>query len=116
MEGGRAVHRAKGSSGLAAPVCHARRSLVNAGAPWPVPKVAEARVLGIQRKLHKWASDDPNRRFSDLHNLVCDPATLMVAWLRGRANRGSRSAGGGGRSARPVGQPVGGEEVLDGRA
>src|ERR1700694_1466171 len=109
MEGGRAVHRAKGSSGLAAPVCHARRSLVNAGAPWPVPqgagarglgcrrrrwlvnaaapwpvpKVAEARVLGIQRKLHKWASDDPNRRFSDLHNLVCDPATLMVAGLRG---------------------------------
>ncbi|MGZ6670049.1 MAG: hypothetical protein ACXVH3_35895 [Solirubrobacteraceae bacterium] len=52
---------------------------MNAGAPWPVPKVAEARVLGIQRKLHKWASDDPHRRFSDLHNLVCDPATLTVA-------------------------------------
>ena len=55
---------------------------MNVGAPWPVPKVAEARVLGIQRKLHKWASDDPDRRFSDLHNLVCDPAVLMMAWLR----------------------------------
>jgi hypothetical protein len=66
---------------------------VNSGAPWSTPKVAEVRVLGIQRKLHQWASDDPNRRFSDLQNLVCDPSTLMVAWLRVRSNRGSRSAG-----------------------
>jgi RNA-directed DNA polymerase len=87
---------------------------VNAGAPWPVPKVAEARVLGIQRKLHKWASDDPNRRFNDLHNLVCDPATLMVAWLRVRSNRGSRSAGVDGQTARHVEQQVGVEKFLDG--
>ena len=90
---------AKGSSGLAAPVCHARRSPVNAGASWPAPKVAEARVLGIQRKLHKWASDDPNRRFNDLHNLVCDPATLMMAWHLVRSNRGSRSGKRSGRKA-----------------
>ena len=105
---------AKGSSGLAAPVWNARRSPVNTGAPWPVPKEAEARVLGIQRKLHKWASDDPNRRFSDLHNLVCDPATLMMAWLRVRSNRGSRSAGVDGQTARHVEQQVGVEKFLDG--
>src|SRR5450755_229175 len=105
---------AKGSSGLAAPVWNARRSPVNTGAPWPVPKEAEARVLGIQRKLHKWASDDPNRRFNDLHNLVCDPATLMMAWLRVRSNRGSRSAGVDGQTARHVEQQVGVEKFLDG--
>jgi hypothetical protein len=80
---------------------------VNAGAPWPVPKVAEAGVLGIQRKLHKWPSDDPNRRFSDLHNLVCDPSTLTVAWQRVRSNRGSRSAGVDGQTARHVEQQEG---------
>jgi hypothetical protein len=37
--------------------------------------------------------DDPTRRFCDLHNLVCDPATLVVAWSRVGGNRGSRSAG-----------------------
>jgi RNA-directed DNA polymerase len=66
---------------------------LNSAAPWPGPEAAQARVLGIQRKLHRWAEDDQDRRFSDLHNLVCDPATLMVAWQRVRANRGSRSAG-----------------------
>jgi RNA-directed DNA polymerase len=90
---------AKGGSGLAAPVWKARRSPLNSGAPWPTPKLAEARVLGIQRKLHKWASDDQQRGFSDLHNLVFDPATLMVAWRRVRGNRGSRSAGIDGQTA-----------------
>jgi len=105
---------AKGSSGLAAPVWNARRSPVNAGALWPVPKEAEARVLGIQRKLHKWASDDQDRRFKDLHNLVCDPAVLMMAWLRVRSNRGSRSAGVDGQTARYVEQVLGVEKFLDG--
>jgi hypothetical protein len=49
---------AKGSSGLAAPVWNARRSPVNVGVPWPSPQTAQARVLGIQRKLHKWSTDD----------------------------------------------------------
>ncbi len=34
---------------------------------------AETRVLGIQTKLHRWARDDPDRRFDDLFNLVADP-------------------------------------------
>src|SRR6266508_1602880 len=75
---------AKGDSGLAAPVWKARRSSLNSGAPWPTPDEAAERVLGIQRKLHRWACDDQSRRFSDLHNLVCDRATLLVAWGRVR--------------------------------
>ena len=60
-----------------------------------VPGVDEAqeRVLHFQRKLHVWASNDAERRFRDLWNLVCDPATLVVAWSRVSRNRGSRTAG-----------------------
>ena len=53
------------------------------------------RVLKIQTKLHQWASDDPDRRFDDLFNLVCDPAVLVVAWQRVRSNQG-RAIGRGG--------------------
>jgi len=87
---------------------------VNTGAPSPLPETAAVRVLGIQRKLHKWASDDRDRRFSDLHNLVCDPAVLMVAWQRVRSNTGSRSAGVDGQTARHVEQQVGVEKFLAG--
>jgi RNA-directed DNA polymerase len=54
---------------------------------------AEQRVLKIQTKLHQWATDDPRRQFTDLFNLVADPAFLMVAWGRVWGNRGARSAG-----------------------
>ena len=67
--------------------------MVNTVAPWPTLDEAEARVLGIQTKLHRWATDDPDRRFDDLYNLVADPAFLVVAWHRVRGNRGARSAG-----------------------
>jgi RNA-directed DNA polymerase len=66
---------------------------VNTDAPWPSLDEAKARVLGIQAKLHQWATDSPDRRFCDLFNLVADPAFLMVAWDRVRGNRGARSAG-----------------------
>ena len=36
---------------------------MNTGAPWPDPEEAWRRVLGIQTKLHQWATDDPDRRF-----------------------------------------------------
>ncbi len=55
--------------------------------------MAQERVLHFQRKLHEWASADAERRFHDLWNLVCDPATLVVAWSRVSRNRGSRTAG-----------------------
>ncbi len=60
---------------------------------------AERRVLEIQTKLHRWASDDPHRRFDDLYNLVADPAFLLVAWGRVRNNRGARTAGVDGETA-----------------
>ncbi len=85
---------------------------MNTGVSWPEPKLAKERVLGIQRKLHKWAQDDQDRRFSDLHNLVFDPATLMVAWTRVRANRGSRSAGVDGQAAAYVEQVLGVQRFL----
>lgn len=52
---------------------------------------AQARVLKIQTKLHRWARDDPHRRFDDLFNLVVDPAFLVVAWDRVRGNKGGVS-------------------------
>jgi RNA-directed DNA polymerase len=66
---------------------------VNTDAPWPDSDEAWWRVRKMQTKLHQWALDDPNRRFKDLYNLVCDPAFLVVAWERVRGNRGARSAG-----------------------
>jgi RNA-directed DNA polymerase len=63
---------------------------------------AERRVLSIQAKLHCWARDDPHRRFDDLFNLVADPAFLLVAWDRVRGNRGARTAGVDGRTARSI--------------
>jgi len=105
---------AKDGSGLAAPDWQARRSSVNTGAPLMLsPQAAAGRVLGIQRKLHKWASDDQDRGFSDLHNLVCDPATLLVAWRRVRGNRGSRSAGIDGQTAYEIETRQGIERFLD---
>jgi len=75
---------------------------VNTGVPWPDADQAEARVLGIQTKLHRWATDDPKRRFDDLYNLVYDPAVLLVAWSRVRVNKGARSAGVDGQTARSI--------------
>ena len=77
---------------------------MNTGAPQPTLSLeeAQARVLGIQTKLHQWATGDPQRRFDDLFNLVCDPAFLLVAWHRVRANKGARTAGVDGQVARDV--------------
>ena len=60
---------------------------------------AERRVLEIQAKLHRWAGDDPHRRFDDLFNLVADTAFLLVAWDRVRGNKGARTAGVDGETA-----------------
>src|SRR5262249_42752291 len=81
---------------------NARRSTVNTDAPWPTLDEAWARVLGIQTKLHRWAVDDPGRRFDDLFNLVADPAFLPVGGGGGRVNRGARSAGVDGVTPRSI--------------
>jgi RNA-directed DNA polymerase len=72
---------------------------------------AERRVREIQAKLHRWAGDDPHRRFEDLYNLVCDPAFLLMAWDRVRGNQGARSAGVDGWTVRYV-ENNGTEEFL----
>jgi RNA-directed DNA polymerase len=74
---------------------------------------ASRRVLEIQAKLHRWARDDPHRRFNDVFNLVADPAFLLVAWDRVRHNRGAKTAGVDGHSAYYVQAVVGVEEFLD---
>jgi RNA-directed DNA polymerase len=86
---------------------------VNTSAPKPMPREAWERVLGIQAKLHRWATDDPDRRFDDLFNLVCDPAFLLMAWTRVRRNKGSRSAGIDGQTARYIEAGRGVEAFLE---
>jgi RNA-directed DNA polymerase len=75
---------------------------VNTDASWPSLDVARSRVLSIQVKLHRWATDGPDRRFDDLFNLVADPAFLVVAWDRVRGNRGARTAGVDGVAPRSI--------------
>ncbi|MFF7889842.1 group II intron reverse transcriptase/maturase [Streptomyces sp. NPDC020794] len=60
---------------------------------WPGSMTAERRVLDHQIKLHRWARTEPDRRFDDVFNLICDQATLLVAWERVSGNRGARTAG-----------------------
>jgi RNA-directed DNA polymerase len=74
---------------------------------------AERRVREIQTKLHQWATDDPDRRFDDLYNLVCDPGFLLVAWDRVRGNKGARTAGVDGQTAYQIEVVQGVEVFLD---
>src|SRR6266540_7248903 len=90
-----------------------RRSPVNTDELESALFRAERRVLEIQTKLHRWARDEPHRRFDDLFNLVADPAFLLVAWDRVRGNKGARTAGVDGRTARSI-QAQGVGEFLDG--
>jgi len=73
---------------------------------------AERRVLEIQTKLHRWANDDPHRRFDDLYNLVTDPCFLLMAWERVAGNKGARSAGIDGRTVAWVRERMGVESFL----
>lgn len=85
---------------------------MNTDAPWPSVEDAQARVLEIQAKLHRWSGEQSARRFDDLYNLVCDPAFLLVAWHRVRGNRGARSAGVDNESAYTIEQRRGVEVFL----
>ena len=76
--------------------------------------VARQRVLKIQTKLHRWASDDPHRRFDDLFNLVADSAFLLVAWDRVSGNKGAATAGVDRRTASTIAAGQGVEEFLGG--
>jgi RNA-directed DNA polymerase len=78
---------------------------------FPETDTAWFRVLKIQIKLHQWASEDPSRRFTDLFNLVRDPAFLALAWDRVGGNKGARAAGVDGQTAFHV-ETVRGREVF----
>jgi RNA-directed DNA polymerase len=60
---------------------------------WPDPDSAYLAVRRMQTKLHRWAGEDPSRRFGDLYNLVYDPAFLVCAWERVSTNKGAKTAG-----------------------
>lgn len=83
------------------------------GAPREVPVGPFARVSGMQAKLHRWAAADPGRRFDDLFNFVCDPATLIVAFDRVAGNRGARTPGVDGLTVADVEAQVGVPGFLD---
>src|SRR6478609_7032347 len=75
--------------------------------------LARQRVLKIQTKLHRWARDDPRRRFDDLFNLVADPGFLLVAWDRVSGNKGAATAGVDRRTASSIAAADGVEVFLD---
>src|SRR5918994_4811953 len=58
------------------------------------------------------ATGDPARRFDDLYNLVWDPAFVLVAWRRVRGNKGARTAGVDGQTARYIERERGEEAFL----
>ena len=105
---------AKGASKSAGRMLECPEALVNTDDPIAREAAlarAERRVLEIQTKLHRWATDDPGRRFDDLYNLVCDPGFLLVAWDRVRGNKGARTAGVDGQTAHQI-EAVQGVEVF----
>lgn len=87
---------------------------MNSGAPDEAALYwAERRVLDHQRKLHRWARAEPHKRFSDVFNLVCDQATLLVAWEQVSSNRGAGTAGVDAVTRRHVEDGIGVPAFLD---
>ena len=78
-----------------------------------VPVGPFRRVSGMQAKLHRWAGADPGRRFDDLFNFVCDPATLRVAFDRVAGNHGANTPGVDGMTVTLVEERVGVAVFLD---
>ena len=75
---------------------------------------AERRVREIQTKLHRWARDDPHRRFDDLFNLVADPGVPAGRLESGTGQQGSEDRRGGRPQTASYVQTVRGvEEFLD---
>lgn len=87
---------------------------LNSPVRFPEPAVAWARVRRMQTKLHHWAATDDGRRFDDLYNLVCDPATLSLAFDRVAGNAGAHTPGVDRATVRSVTEGVGVEAFLGG--
>jgi RNA-directed DNA polymerase len=80
---------------------------VNTGAPQGLPAGPHQRVSEMQAKLHRWAAADPGRRFDDLFNFACDPATLIVAYGRVAGNHGANTPGVDGLTVARIEEAVG---------
>jgi RNA-directed DNA polymerase len=53
---------------------------VNTGAVgWPTFDSAYFTVRRMQAKLHRWAGEDPSRRFGDLFNLAAPRKRLVIS-------------------------------------
>ena len=53
---------------------------VNTGAvAWPDDFTAGVMVRRMQAKLHRWAGEDPSRRFGDLFNLAAPRKRLAIS-------------------------------------
>jgi RNA-directed DNA polymerase len=88
---------------------------VNTGALlWPTPGVAAEKVRRMQDKLHRWARENPSRRFGDLYNLVYDPAFLVDAFERVAGNQGAKTSGVDGWTVAGVRSSIGVQEFLAG--
>src|SRR6266498_1624606 len=74
---------------------------------WPGDFTASVMVRSMQAKLHRWATEDPGRRFGDLFNLVYDPAFLVHAWERVSTSKGAQTAGIGKATAARIETGVG---------
>jgi RNA-directed DNA polymerase len=74
---------------------------------------AERRVREIQTKLHRWARDDPHRRFDDLFNLVADPGVPSGRLGSGAGQQGCTHRRSGRRTAYYVQTVRGVEGFLD---
>jgi RNA-directed DNA polymerase len=82
--------------------------------PLPDASVGPLRnVSEMQAKLHRWAVADPGRRFDDLFNFVCDPATLLAAFGRVAGNQGAHTPGVDGLTVADVEEIVGVGGFLD---
>ena len=75
---------------------------MNTDAPWPTSTRRLARVLGIQAKLHRWATDDPIAGSTICSTSSVIPAFLVVAWDRVRSNKGHARPGWTGRNRRSI--------------
>jgi RNA-directed DNA polymerase len=88
-----------------------RDAPVNSGAQTLMGQLSE-KAARTQAKYHRWAKADPQARFDDLFNLVCDPVRLLVAWEHVAHNKGARTAGVDGLTARRVAAEGGVGEFL----
>lgn len=64
------------------------------------------------RKLSKWSTEQPSRKFDDLWNWVCHPENARMAWRRLRKNKGMRTPGIDGLTVKMIERRPGGRAAF----